>query len=156
MWFGSAPRVFLSKAAALEPIVTNSRLTEKGSSYKLLGDWLGSSILTSGGEKWHSRRKLLTPTFHFSILQSFFPVMVTKTHILLDKLSAAVGEPVDIESYTSKCTLDIICQTAMGVDIHAQDSTESAYVSALRTLENTIIYRCKYSMTRNSSPLPET
>lgn len=65
--------------------------TTKGAMYKLVHEWLGTSLLTSDGERWHSRRRLITPTFHFEILQDFCDVMNEKTDIFLDILDAKVA-----------------------------------------------------------------
>lgn len=32
-------------------------------------------LLTSNGQKWSQRRKLLTPTFNFNVLQRFIPIL---------------------------------------------------------------------------------
>ncbi|KAF4517613.1 hypothetical protein B566_EDAN002844 [Ephemera danica] len=64
------------------------------------------------GAKWHSRRKLLTPAFHFSILEQFVPVFCDKTRTLIEKLRTAASENpdgVDIVPYVTRCALDIIC-----------------------------------------------
>jgi hypothetical protein len=64
------------------------------------------------GAKWHSRRKLLTPAFHFSILEQFVPIFSEKTRILIEKLkNAACSSPdgFDITPYITRCALDIIC-----------------------------------------------
>jgi hypothetical protein len=62
------------------------------------------------GKKWQGRRKFLTPAFHFKILEDYLNIFNTNSQILVEKLGEKVGEPfVDITSYISMCTLDIIC-----------------------------------------------
>lgn len=62
------------------------------------------------GAKWHKHRKLITPTFHFKILENFQDVFNEKAKVLVEKLSEkSNGEIVDIYPYITHCTLDIIC-----------------------------------------------
>lgn len=62
------------------------------------------------GEKWHSRRKILTPSFHFKILEGFIQVFNVNSEFLIKDLEAQIEEPfVDINAHITKCTLDIIC-----------------------------------------------
>jgi cytochrome P450 len=62
------------------------------------------------GAKWHSRRKLITPTFHFKILDIFVEVFVEKSEILVKKLLPKVGgKGFDIYPFITLCALDIIC-----------------------------------------------
>lgn len=65
----------------------------------------------SKGEKWYTRRRLITPTFHFEILNDFMQVMNEQSEILVDILNDLhrKGEPIDIFKRMSLCTLDIIC-----------------------------------------------
>ena len=53
---------------------------------------------------------MITPTFHFSILDSFVEVFSEKSEILISKLQKEVGSKgFDVFPYITKCTLDIIC-----------------------------------------------
>lgn len=62
------------------------------------------------GSKWHRNRKLITPTFHFKILDNFQEVFDEKSQILVNKLSSkADGKVFDIYPYITHCALDIIC-----------------------------------------------
>nr|CAD7606870.1 unnamed protein product [Timema genevievae] len=90
----------------------------------------GASYWT--GAKWHSRRKLLTPAFHFKILEEFIPIFNKNSNILVEKLSEYVDKDyAPINKLVSLCTLDLICETAMGTCIYAQTSSENEYVKAV-------------------------
>jgi len=66
----------------------------------------------SDGAKWKSRRRILTPGFHFSILQDFMPLINSHAQELTDKLmrnACDVGGAYDIYDDIALSTLDIIC-----------------------------------------------
>lgn len=55
---------------------------------------------------------MITPTFHFSILEQFVDVFNSCGHKLCEKLEKEVGkDSFDFYTYSTKCTLDIICGT---------------------------------------------
>ncbi|GFY57985.1 cytochrome P450 4c3 [Trichonephila inaurata madagascariensis] len=86
-------------------------MIDKSEEYDLLSPWLGTGLFLSTGTKWRSRRKLLTPAFHFSILDEFIPVFQEQSNVLVSKLQSLVREPwVDVVPLTTACTLDIICR----------------------------------------------
>ncbi len=93
--------------------------------------------MTSAGRKWHGRRKLLTPAFHFRILEDFRLVMNDQSAILVEKLHkvavAADGKEKeeDIFPHVTYCALDIICEAALGTHYNAQGMKEqSPYVKS--------------------------
>jgi cytochrome P450 family 4 len=75
--------------------------------------------LATTGQKWHTHRKMITPAFHFSILDSFVEVFSEKSGILVRKLQKEVGsQGFDIYPYITNCTLDIICGKHMCLLLH--------------------------------------
>lgn len=54
---------------------------------------------------------MLTPAFHFRILEDFLDVFNEQGIILADKLKgrSKVGEKFDITKDVTSCTMDIIC-----------------------------------------------
>ena len=94
-------------------------------------------------DKWHSRRKLLTPAFHFRVLDDFLLVMNEQAEILTTKVEKVSfsGNPIDFYPMMCRCALDMICETAMGKRVDAQTNDESSYVTAIENAANIIFYR---------------
>ncbi|XP_068083527.1 uncharacterized protein [Anabrus simplex] len=142
MWSGPVAEVHLTVAEHVEIIMSNVKHTEKSLAYKFLQPWLGHGLLTSKGTKWHSHRKLITPTFHFKILDVFMEIFTEKSEILVNKLMVeAGGKEFDIYPYITHCALDIICETAMGTQLNAQEETESEYISAIYEVSELTLQR---------------
>lgn len=54
---------------------------------------------------------MITPTFHFKILDTFLDIFKENTDILINKLEnkAKTGEVFDVYPFITFCALDIIC-----------------------------------------------
>lgn len=64
------------------------------------------------GQKWFKRRKLLTPSFHFKILEEFLQVFNYQSKIFIDILKEDADDgrkELEICEYITRCTLDTIC-----------------------------------------------
>lgn len=134
-WLGWKPVVLLFSPENVEAILQSTNVINKADEYRFFEPWIGEGLVTSKKNKWRFRRKILTPAFHFRILNDFLPIMNQEASRLVRKLNhrkylheAAV---TDISPIIALCTLDTICETAMGVNINCQDDEESLYVQSL-------------------------
>ncbi|XP_073697831.1 cytochrome P450 4V8 isoform X1 [Garra rufa] len=142
LWIGPVPFLILYHAETIETVLNNPVHMDKAYAYKFLHPWLGTGLLTSTGDKWRHRRKLLTPTFHFSILNEFLEVMNEQAEVLIDKLEKQAGKgPFNCFSHITLCALDIICETAMGKKVYAQSNHDSEYVRSVYRMSDIIARR---------------
>ncbi|PIK54573.1 putative cytochrome P450 4V2, partial [Apostichopus japonicus] len=145
VWTGPVPTVTTIDCYNIETILSSSKQLNKGLFYNMLKPWLGSGLLISKGSKWHTRRKLLTPSFHFAILTSFVDIFNEHAQTITSKMTELVNEkPVNIFPMVTRCTLDIICSTAMGKNIGAQQGKNREYVQAVIEMSDIIQERQKY------------
>nr|AEL88542.1 cytochrome P450 CYP4BD5v1 [Dendroctonus rhizophagus] len=115
---------------------------EKSNLYNFFKGWLGQGLLTSFGPTWRSHRKVITPSFHFSILQQFISVFDSVGNKLMKKLESEAGkDSVEVSQLISLYALDVICEAAMGVKIHALESGNSEYVKSIKEMCNIVVDR---------------
>ncbi|KAF2900474.1 hypothetical protein ILUMI_05709 [Ignelater luminosus] len=136
------PTLIITDPKFLEFVMGSTRILDKSEDYRFLHSWLGRGLLTSGGAKWQKHRKILTPAFHFRILEQFVEVFDFYSNTLVQKLEKEVGKKsVDIYPYVTLCSLDTICATSMGTEVNAQNDSESKYVFSVKEMSRIIIDR---------------
>jgi cytochrome P450 family 4 len=144
IWLTIDPSIFLYKPEYLEHIFRSTVHITKSEFYNLVRPWLGNGLLTSTGEQWFHDRKLIGPAFHFSILDKFASVFSEKADILIKCFEKEIEKDskkaIDVFPFVINATLDVICETAMGVNVHAQES-ETKYTSAVYEASATIVAR---------------
>ncbi|XP_049535219.1 probable cytochrome P450 4d14 isoform X1 [Anopheles darlingi] len=141
------PSFQISDPAVIEQVM-QAKTIEKTIIYDFMMPWLGSGLVVSTGAKWTQRRKVITPTFHFKILEDFLIIMNHQTDVLIEKLKAHVGGPdFDIYEHVTYCALDIISESAMGVKLNAQHNPHTEYVEAVKEISD-IIFKRLFSLGR--------
>ncbi|KAI6661593.1 Cytochrome P450 4B1-like [Oopsacas minuta] len=114
----------------------------KHSTYKLIQDWIGDGLLTSKGDKWFRHRKLLTPAFHYQILDGFFAVYSECVDVMLDLWAIQSADHVVLQEWIPYLTLDIILQCICSVKTDCQIKREQLqYVQDVASLTRITILR---------------
>lgn len=117
----------------VEMILSSNKTLTKSEEYSFMVPWLGTGLLVSDKKKWQSRRKIITPTFHFNILEQFMAVFNKQSDMLVKKLKGHDNrKDFNVYDYVTLCTLDIICETSMGIEIDAQNNPNTEYVEAVK------------------------
>nr|WET52695.1 cytochrome P450 [Phaedon brassicae] len=128
----------------LQFVLTSMNILDKSFEYKFFHKWLGMGLLNAREQRWKKSRKMLTPAFHFSILEQFVDIFDNNSSIMCELLQK---EAIDSESvlnifpYVAMSTLDIICESAMRVPIGAQKNHRSDYVFAVKDMCRIVVER---------------
>lgn len=142
---GGGSVVVLTKAHTVEPLLRCAiNIRKDDTVYGVVHDWWGDGIIASDGDKWHRHRKLLTPAFHFKILQDFLPIINKQSDILIKKLiksSESGQQEVDMIKVVSFTMLDTIAETSMGIQLNSQTTGRSAYHESIQVIGDTMVKR---------------
>ncbi|XP_073846354.1 cytochrome P450 4e2-like [Musca autumnalis] len=153
LWIGYYPNVVITQNKDIEYILCSNSLIDKSDMYDMLQVWLGEGLVNSNGSKWHKRRKMITPSFHFKILQDFHITMNSSAGKFVEKLRTASdgGQIFDFQKLVHNLTLDVMCETAMGVPINAMDEPNSEFVKAVDLITEVCLMRMFNPIKRNTA-----
>ncbi|KAL1490374.1 hypothetical protein ABEB36_013083 [Hypothenemus hampei] len=136
------PHIIVSDYKFLEWLLTSTTVIQKTQGYDYLDNWLNGGILISAGIKWKKSRKILTPAFHFAILEQFSDTFDECSTVLIDVLSKEVDKTeVDVCPIAMNFTLDVICQTSLGVRLDIQKNSQKEYLQAVAFMGSLIMER---------------
>lgn len=150
LWLGPELLVVVTDAKVAEGILSSPKYIEKSGEYDFMRPWLGEGLLTSSNKKWHSHRKIITPTFHFKILEQFVEIFDHQSDVFVSQLKgfAETGQDFDVFPLVTLYALDVICESAMGTKIKAQIHSDSEYVRAVKEITYIIHVRTYDVMAR--------
>lgn len=109
-WIGNKVEIHIDDPKHIEAILTSTKFLSKSSQYNFLSVSLGEGLLFSSNTKWFGRRRVITPTFHFKILEQFFEVFIKHNRILLEKIyEKAEGKVFDIFPLITSSVMNSLC-----------------------------------------------
>lgn len=97
------------RAKDAEKVLGSSKHMVKGKIYNFVHPFLNTGLLTSAGDKWHKRRRMLTPAFHFDILKEFFEMFNEESDKLVQSFQLEAGKVLNIIPMSTQYTLNTIC-----------------------------------------------
>ncbi|NP_001165935.1 cytochrome P450 4AB9 precursor [Nasonia vitripennis] len=127
----------------LEILLNSQKTITKGYIYNYLHSWLKSGLLTSTGDKWRQRRKLLTPAFHFNILKEYLGPMNEEGLRCVDDLKNDGESTIkDLVEFLSESTLNVICESTMGVSLNRiETGLTTRYKKAIHEMGYIVSFR---------------
>ncbi|XP_037947319.1 probable cytochrome P450 4e1 [Teleopsis dalmanni] len=128
--------VLLPNPKAIELVLSSTTLTYKEDFYNFFYPWLGRGLLTANGQYWAKHRKMITPSFHFQILQDFLHIINLTTDRFMDLLEKYTekGDMFDFQQIVTRSTIDVICESAMGTRVNAIEGAVSPIVAAMNDI----------------------
>ncbi|XP_022901351.1 cytochrome P450 4C1-like [Onthophagus taurus] len=143
--------VFITDPTLTEFFLSSTTHIKKSSGYDIFKSWLGDGLINSTGEIWMKYRKILTPAFHFSVLDQFPSGFHNNSQILVETLKKKSGETFNIYPYIKLYAIDALCETSMAVNFHSQEAGKSLYVSCLESALRIFMRRFFSVLTRYDS-----
>ncbi|KAI6240276.1 CRE-CYP-29A2 protein [Aphelenchoides fujianensis] len=128
VWLGIECNIWLLDSEAAKVVLGSTKEISKGPSYAFITRLFGRGLLAGNGDVWRSRRKIVTPAFHFSRVDDYARTMEHHVRILIELLNKQPpNEEIDLYLPIKYCALDVICDTAMGFEMNSQLQKEDCF-----------------------------
>ncbi|XP_037269503.2 cytochrome P450 4V2 [Rhipicephalus microplus] len=137
------PYAFLLGATppVVEAILGDTKNVNKAFFYNMMKPWIGKGILTLGDEPWKTRRRAITPAFHFRILDDYVPIMNKRGERLMQKVTAMNGEYFDVLPIVRAAAFGVLFETSMGIDYDEDDIERTGYLRIHDAISDTVVDR---------------
>jgi cytochrome P450 len=151
--FVNIPICIVSHPDAIEYILVKHQSNFlKSRDYRAFRPILGNGLLTSEGEFWQARRKLIQPAFRHENIAAYAGIMLDAAASTL--ATWRDGETRDIHSDMMALTLEIVAKALFGSDV---SGASSGVGKALAPLMELFIHQAKMAfLLPESAPVPQT
>ncbi|XP_072381842.1 cytochrome P450 4C1-like [Diabrotica undecimpunctata] len=132
VWFGPRLYYLIAKPEYVQKVLSSQSALNKDYLYEFVNDITGEGLLTVGGKKWKKHRRTIMPAFNQKILDSYQNIFCKKAEIFINELQKEVGNKnLELHHLISSCTLDIICETALGTNMNVQTTKQLEFINAM-------------------------
>ncbi|XP_060653760.1 cytochrome P450 4p1-like isoform X1 [Drosophila nasuta] len=131
----------ITDAESAELVLNDQNLITKSIIYDFLHPALCTGLLTSTDKKWHSRRRLVTPTFHFNILGQFEEIFKAESFKFVQQFNGASEISISVSELIPRFTLNCICETAMGVKLDDMAEKGDLYRENFTMIDKSFVRR---------------
>jgi cytochrome P450 family 4 len=133
LWLGPQLVIAISDPQHIEKFVAHDKFCTRGSFFRLImKPMFRNGLLAIDGEIWRKHRKIVTAGFQNNILDKFVDTFAAYSCILAERLNnISDGKFHNIYMHFCQCTLDIICDTAFGYKLKAQNNNRIEIVNII-------------------------
>nr|AZR39479.1 cytochrome P450 [Agasicles hygrophila] len=140
IWFGPKLYIAVSNPEHIEKVLNSPKALDKDYLYKFLSFAIGEGLITARGQKWKKHRKAIMPAFNQKILDNYQKVFAQKSAIFTNILLENSGnKELDLAALLANCTLDMICETALGLDMDMQKTNMDFFMNLDKLMEITCL-----------------
>ncbi|CAN7993830.1 unnamed protein product, partial [Ixodes hexagonus] len=140
-FYGPQPFLIALTPNTVERVLSNSENINKSFLYDMMKSWIGNGLLTSDKDIWKKRRKVLTPAFHFRVLEDYVPVMNRRASQLVKKLDSLSGDCFDLLPVMRIAAFGILFETAMGIQLDENEVLRTGFLQVNDEISSSIIAR---------------
>lgn len=129
-YIAAVPIVVIQTADHAEVLLSSAVNLNKPFFYTFTIPWLGPrNLLYVAGDIWRAKRKVQTPGFHFKILEKFMAIFNEHADAMSETLHdmSVKKEQVRINDITKRCSLDVIAEALLGINLNTQKNDNGTY-----------------------------
>ncbi|XP_034230127.1 cytochrome P450 4C1-like isoform X2 [Thrips palmi] len=119
-WLGERPFLFVTRPEDVECLLSSCKHVVKPEIvYGLVSRFFGRGLITINGDEWRHHRRVLTPAFHFAVLEKYSGIFTRRAAHFAAQLTrdgpSASGESFDFMPLASTFVTDTVLETAFGL-----------------------------------------
>ncbi|CAH1159371.1 unnamed protein product [Phaedon cochleariae] len=139
------PGILVTDPGILRSLLMSEQALSKSRFYNFLKPLLGEGLLTISGDRWKSHRRLINPSLgRISFLRNCITTFESKGDILLEKIKEESNNShINLLPMMKMYTMDVICETAMGLSSNYQNNHNYQYMHSIETIFKIVLKRMR-------------